>query len=108
MDFQPAWHSISQERHVALFGRDGLLLFVEAWIQPGMNLWFYQLTDFFAADTCYASGNAMTRQGIERLVREQIGLLYNAGFRNQYGETAPAWAEALYSAAGPVGAHEAS
>ncbi|MCW8129778.1 MAG: hypothetical protein KIS92_05435 [Planctomycetota bacterium] len=108
MDFQPAWHEIAQERRVALFGRDGLLLFVEAWVQPGVNLWYYQLTDFFADETCYASGNAMTLAGLERQVRDQIALLFNAGFRNQYGEAAPAWAEALYSAAGPVGAHDAN
>jgi len=92
MNFQPAWHEVAPQKRVALFGRDGLYLFVEAWMQPSLGLWYYQVTDFFDATTCYASGNAMTVTGLEQQLHDQIAMLFNAGFRNHARQPAPATA----------------
>lgn len=83
MRFEPAWKEISPDKRVALFKREGMFLFAEAWLQPRFGLWHYQVMDFFAEDICYASGNSLTPLGAERLVRDQIALLFHAGFRNQ-------------------------
>lgn len=83
MHLRPAWSVISPKGRVAIFGKGELFLFVEAYFQPPWGLWHFQVTDFFEAETCYASGSARKPEEMERLVEEQIVLLYTSGFKNR-------------------------
>lgn len=83
MSCQPAWQDVASDSCVGFFGRDGLFLLVEAWLDSSWGLWYFQITDLFEENTCYASGNALTRAGMEKIVRDQIALLVHAGFQNK-------------------------